>query len=284
MASFVIHYIAGEQLLKELMDKYGIILNEEERNKFLMGNLIVDSSRIKKVFPENISEDVKKLLVAKYRQLGQDEKISTHFRGTDDLDKCVQAPVISKFVNKYSSLFKEDISVLGYLFHLYTDKLFFDDLLRQSFEFLNDKGEETIYTKETKKIRTLKDNQIHDALEFWSKKNPNGIYTDYTIINKILLEAYSTKFNSKGLMESKDVFINPGIEEVDYSNISSIINKTSKYIAESYSLTNDELSVFDINVILNFIPYVVVNFINNYSDLIEVSCNKNNSRISKCKR
>ncbi len=42
MASFVIHDVAGEVFLKELKEKYGIELSDIDKNKFLMGNLIVD--------------------------------------------------------------------------------------------------------------------------------------------------------------------------------------------------------------------------------------------------
>ena len=281
MASFVIHNIAGEVFLRELEGKYGIVLSEEDRNKFLMGNLIVDSSRLKKVYPENITEEEKKELAFQYRKLGQAEKISTHFRGEDDLDKCIQAPVMEKFINKYGNLFNKDISVLGYFFHLYTDKLFFDDLFTQSFRCLDASGKETIYAKEVRVIQTLKDMKKHLIMEFWNSKNPNGIYTDYTKMNKILLEYYYVNFSSEKLLASKDNFKNPGIEEVDYDNITSVIHKTSKYIEESYELDNVDLSVFDLNVVINFIPYVVENFIKNYSDLIELSCNKGVCRIKK---
>ena len=51
MASFVVHNIAGEKFL-QLLEESGINLSPEQKDKFLLGNLIVDSSKIKKVIPE----------------------------------------------------------------------------------------------------------------------------------------------------------------------------------------------------------------------------------------
>ena len=45
MASFVIHHISGEAFLNEL-EKEGVVLSDTEKKQFLLGNLIVDSSRI----------------------------------------------------------------------------------------------------------------------------------------------------------------------------------------------------------------------------------------------
>ena len=50
MASFVVHNIAGEKFL-QLLEESGINLSPEQKDKFLLGNLIVDSSKIKKVIP-----------------------------------------------------------------------------------------------------------------------------------------------------------------------------------------------------------------------------------------
>ena len=43
MASFVIHTLAAEELLREIENRYSIRLNDDDINKFLLGNLIVDS-------------------------------------------------------------------------------------------------------------------------------------------------------------------------------------------------------------------------------------------------
>jgi len=57
MASFVIHDIAGEEFLKTLQNRLNITLSQKEIRKFLMGNLIPDSSRISFKTPENVSKE-----------------------------------------------------------------------------------------------------------------------------------------------------------------------------------------------------------------------------------
>ena len=47
MASFVIHHVAGLKFLDKLENDYGIVLSDKEKNQFLLGNLIVDSTRCK---------------------------------------------------------------------------------------------------------------------------------------------------------------------------------------------------------------------------------------------
>ena len=54
MASFVIHTISAETLLKEVESKYGVSLSNEDINKFLLGNLIVDSLKLDMSIPSNL--------------------------------------------------------------------------------------------------------------------------------------------------------------------------------------------------------------------------------------
>ena len=104
MASFVVHNIAGEKFL-QLLEESGINLSPEQKDKFLLGNLIVDSSKIKKVIPEGVSAEELKKIKKYYRNLIQDEKIATHFRDNNDLELCIQKPDLSKFINKYGNFF-----------------------------------------------------------------------------------------------------------------------------------------------------------------------------------
>lgn len=111
MGSSVIHNIAGEKFLYVLENRYGVKLTENEKNQFLLGNLIVDSSKIKKDFPENATKEELKELKKKYRNLAQEEKIATHFRNSNDLELCIQTPKLSKFIDKYQSLFKGNLGI-----------------------------------------------------------------------------------------------------------------------------------------------------------------------------
>lgn len=269
MASFVIHHIAGEQFLNLLEKKYQIQLTEEQKNMFLLGNLIVDSSKTKFNYDKNLNEEELKNKKKKERKLKQNEKISTHFRDNKDFELCIQAPKPIKFVQKYSNLLEEDLSSLGYLFHLFTDKMFFDDLFNLSFECLDSNGNVTKYLKELTTIRAKKDGNLYDIKDFFGQPNNKySIYHDYTVMNKILLEYYGTNFNENLYTEFIPHFNNPGIEEVDYSNIKSVISKTKNFIEESYQLTDDQLNVFDTNQVKIFIEEVGFKFYEIFENFI----------------
>lgn len=268
MASFVIHNIAGEEFLNAIQNRMGIKLSLEERNKFLMGNLIPDSSRINFVIPENLSKEELKQLKWQKSQAIQDEKTSTHFRSKEEYDLVIQTPKLDKFLEKYRDLFSKNISVLGYFFHLYTDVLFFKDLFEQTFTCLDEFDEPTIYNSKTKSIELKKDYKRYPVTDIFSQDSEVSIYQDYTKMNAFFLKQFQTVFNYEGLIASANSFINPGIEEVDYQNIIDVINKTAMFIKESYNLTDTTLKVFDESILSKFIPEVVERFIATYKNII----------------
>lgn len=261
MASFVIHNIAAEKLISVLEKEYRVNIDEKSKNHFLLGNLIVDSSKLKYQEIEGRSPEESK---KEYRKKIQHEKVSTHFRNEDDANLCIQKPNLDKFLNKYGMLISLDLSALGYFFHLFTDKKFFDDLFTRSFDTLDEYGNHTIYTSETKLMKVNKNNKLCSIKDFWSSDSKSSIYHDYTVMNKILLEYYGSSFDKESLIQSSVDFINPGIDEVDYSNIVSIINKTDSFIMDSYLISSSELNVFDEEVVKKFISEVVDEFIQNY--------------------
>lgn len=275
MASFVIHNIAGERFLAILEEKYNIKLSMEERRNFLLGNLIVDSSRLKKPNVEGFDSEQAKQIFREYRAAVQNEKVSTHFRSSEDKDLCIQAPIVLDFAMKYQDLFSKDISVLGYLFHLYTDKMFFNDLFTASFSCLDGKGEETPYIKEVKQMYVKKNGSVMPLEEFWDSQNDSSIYADYTRMNRILLEHYGCSFDSEFLTSNLEEFQNPGIEEVDYTNAVTVVNKTKKFIQDSYlSDVNASLTVFDEEIVKNFIDQVALHFLDEYQNQIDISLKK----------
>jgi len=275
MASFVIHHIAATRLLEVLSDKCDINFTEEEKNQFLLGNLIVDSVKTKMDIPDNLDEEEVKRIRKELKVKIQQEKVATHFRDENDSALTIQTPKIDKFIDKYINLLSNnDLSTLGYLFHLYTDKMFFADLFNDTFECLNKDKNPTIYLKETDTVRVKKNNEIHKAMDFFDNNYPYSLYIDYTTINKILLEHYNVFFNKKELLNSTTNFYNPGIEEVAYNNITSIINKTDSNIKDSYESTDTKLNVFDENKIKNFVEEIANTFILEYYHLIKPSGKK----------
>lgn len=269
MASFVIHTLAAETLLKEVETRYGLSLSNNDINKFLLGNLIVDSLKLDMTIPSNLTGqdliDYKMNLKRKNRE----EKISTHFRNPANEENVLKLPEPTYFIDKYEVLLKQDISVLGYLFHLYTDRYFFSNLFPKTFTSLKSDGTIATKEKESHSIRILKSNKVVSDSIFWTGTSPLSIYCDYTILNKLLLEYFGTSFNPEELIEfSKTNFNNPGIEEVDYSKISEIINKTKKFIEESYTIPETELNVFDESIVKEFIHEVVESFLSDYEYLL----------------
>lgn len=268
MASFVIHHISGEVFLNELENK-GVVLSDTEKKQFLLGNLIVDSSRIKKQIPENLSLGDQKEFKKRLRAEAQEEKRSTHFRAEDDYKLCIQAPNISSFIEKYKELITKNYTVLGYLYHLYVDKMFFNDLFNDTFVCLDKDGNETKYIANLVYMQIKKSGEIYPFEDFWSHDSCVSIYHDYTVMNKLLLEKYGTCFEKEKLLENYDIFfVNPGIEEVDYQNIINVVSKTDTFIKESYQVEDSSLNVFDKSRVENFIEQVARGFISSYSEVI----------------
>ena len=268
MASFVIHHISGEAFLNEL-EREGVLLSDTEKKQFLLGNLIVDSSRIKKQFPENLSLEEQKEFKKKLREEAQEEKKSTHFRDEDDYKLCIQAPNVSSFIEKYKGLIAKDYTALGYLYHLYVDKMFFNDLFNDTFVCLDKDGNETKYIADLVSMQVKKSGDVYPVGDFWSHDSSVSIYHDYTVMNKLLLEKYGTCFDSDKLLENyDDFFVNPGILEVDYQNITSVVSKTAAFIGESYQVEDSSLNVFDKSTVESFIEQVAKGFISSYPEVI----------------
>lgn len=268
MASFVIHHIAGEQFLTELEQKCGITLKEEERNLFLLGNLIVDSTKLRKEIPEDLSEEERETWKREFQKLIQEEKIATHFRDKEDYRLCIQVPNLQAFLAKYQNLLAQDFSALGYFYHLFTDKLFFNDLFCAALDLLDQNLNHTDYADQLHFMFLKKSGKIEKQEDVCSHDSNVSIYQDYTVMNHLLLEYYKVSFDSDGLLESSKQFHNPGITEVDYENITSVIRQTKSYIEES-DQSKGNLHVFTEEQVKAFIQLVAKSFIESYYPLFE---------------
>ena len=280
MASFVIHHVAGIEFLKQIEKNYNISLTEEQKNQFLLGNLIVDSTKLKFKIPKGLCFDEVTLLKREYSMKLQEEKISTHFRNHEDKDMCIQTPIVENFINKYEDIIKVDFSALGYLYHLYTDKIFFNNLFKESFECLDKNKLPTIYSKDLKFIKITKNGIIYSFTDVFSKDSNVSIYNDYTLMNHILLNHYNVSFDFEYFCNyaSKN-FVNPGINEVDYDNITNILKNTLSYIEQSNNIQGSNLNIFDIEKVKLFVPRVVDNFINDYKFILnEIVTNRKNTK------
>lgn len=282
MASFIIHTLSAEHLLKELESLYGVTLSKEDINKFLLGNLIVDSLKLDMTIPSHLEGQALVDYKMDLKRKNREEKVSTHFRNPLYEENILKLPEPSLFVDKYKNIIDKDISVVGYLFHLYTDRLFFSSLFPKTFISLTSNGNVATKEKESHTIRILKNNQEVLDKVFWTGTSPLSIYSDYTILNKLLLEFFSTSFNPEELKEfALNSFINPGIEEVDYTKIIEIINKTKLFIEDSYRSTETELNVFDEDTVKDFIHQVALSFLNEYEYILKPYLPKKETTLKK---
>lgn len=268
MASFVMHHTSGVELINKLSREYGIKIGEENIYNFLLGNLIVDSSNLKLTIPSGLNNEEVSLIKKTYQKKVQEEKISTHFRDNGDIDLCIQVPNVGKFLQKYNNLVSSDFSALGYLFHLYTDKMFFEYLFDKTFECLDNEKNKTVYAGELRFIKILKNNNLVSAEDFFNGEKSESIYNDYTVMNKLVLMHFQILFDASKMQGHINDFINPGIEEVNYQNITSVINKTNIFIRESYEVENNALNVFKEEDVYNFIEYISNKFLDEYRDVI----------------
>ena len=259
MASFVAHYIAGEMVLNRIESRYPVILSKSFKYKFLLGNLVPDSTRLK---------NLEMLERRKRRNLIQEEKQKNHFRSEERLNRCIQYPDLAQFLSLYGSLMKKDSSVLGYFFHLYTDKIFFEHLCSQAFTFLDRNQNPTPYLDDSCLVKIEKNQNILTTGEFWD--NPYlGLYHDYTLLNQVFLRHYGTSFDFYRLFSFLPNFINPGICEVDYQEVLPILEKMHEYCEREARFLDVRLNVFTLSSFFSFFPFVVEDFFQHYSPLIE---------------
>lgn len=270
MASFLIHYVVGIELVKKMELKYGVKLDHFSYNDFILGNLIADS----------ISNSLLKQQKKDDNYENKNVKMYTHFRNKNDLDLCVQIPQLDIFIKKYKQLLETNYSVLGYLFHLYTDVLFFEYLFKLSFKFIDKEMNETKFFSKLKYVKILKSGRLYTYDEFFSSNSRCGIYNDYTVMNKLILEKYKICFNLNELKSGAKHFINPGIREVKYEDIFNILNQINEFIFNSYLSSSSILYVFKESDIYNFLSYVPDCFLEEYNDIV---INLLNSGVNKKK-
>ena len=250
MASFVVHYIACEKFLDGI-DKY--VLTKDDRDDFRLGNLVVDSIGI-----TNYSRSDK-----------LSKKMITHFRDDVDYDRTLQLPNIDKFINKYTNLVNNYYSAMGYLFHLYTDRLFFEYLYNSVLICFDKDMKMTDSISNNYYVKVIKTNKIYRAIDFYGEKY-GKLYRDYLKVDRYLIDKYNVDFNYEELRNfSLSKFYNPGIVEIDYGNIFEVILKL-KNIFDSCGMCGDYSSdVFDIDDIESLILKVVDGFNCNFSSEIK---------------
>lgn len=266
MASFVIHSIIGEKFLEKM--EQDVVLTELEKNSFRLGNLVVDVLGFGKTDIRDL--DYEEVLQARreYRKKKIQKKLVTHFRDENKKELCVNSPRLDYFLLKYQDLVFHDFSALGYFFHLYIDKVFFENFYSYVITCLDQNYQPTNLIKDNLYIRVNKNGKIYLKDEFWSGRN--NIYDDYTKLNCYCTQKFGFPFSMEELEKfAHDGFINPGIQEVDYRDIDEVLGKMKQFLLESEVSTEEELMAFSFEKMEQFILKSADNFYFEYQAMIE---------------
>jgi len=227
MPGYILHMAAAYELLPLLKER-GLINGPEEENDFNVSNLIPDST---------------------------DHKSRTHYRHTDDKSILFRVPQPWRFQEAYPQLNLTPCG-LGYLYHLYTDQIFYNDYFNRHIRITDDDLKLQVRKKQMTKV-ILKDfNRIISYQEYYEKRL---IYDDYTIINALLEEKYKLNYDFLPVR-------NPGIKEVDYGRISEIRDQILYYSDLSRKLTSHKTTVLSPEPLLQFIETLPARFLLEYID------------------
>ena len=206
MPGFVLHLLHGKFILENMPQNF----NDEQTAQFMQGILMPDSN-------EGYEKDI------------------SHFISplSDSRRHILQIPDLGIFVSKYRQYLSEPF-VLGYLAHLYLDRVFFKYFFLRYISFLDENNNKTLDKKYIQKVYLLHRNEYISVDQLFSEEY---LYGDYTAFNAILINRYSLEIPRKTATQ------NP-IEEVNIEKFSSILSDLEHYLATPLS-QNPELKIFE---------------------------------------
>ena len=222
MPGYILHLTAAQMFLQMKQKDYEILMDPQERNAFLIGNLLPDTTKIKD---------------------------RSHFRNPKYHDHMVEYPETKWFEDKYQGILTQS-SVLGYLFHLYIDRRFFKDYIPEIVEFRNENDQKELKREKVKYVFLKRTRERILKQDFFSEKY---YYGDYTKMNTYLVERYHIPIRLDPDIE------NPGIEEVCYDDVRKVLGELEGYLKVPESAVKD-IKVFDIEDLLSFLEKAVKEF------------------------
>lgn len=226
MPGYIIHLSAAKELVPLLMQQ-NLLKTPEDINAFLVSCLIPD---------------------------GAPDKTKTHYRQTDDTRIQIRYPQPWRLVKRYPNLIQTPAG-LGYLFHLYTDYLFYQEYFCQHIGLANKDAQPQVCKDQIEQIILLDFNRtLQDGLSLFRDKR---LYHDYTILNALLEKRYQLTYQFSPVE-------NPGFEELDYSHFSTIQEAIIRYSEESRNLTSHETFYLKPEPLFRFIETVGRRFLNEY--------------------
>lgn len=205
---------------KMLFDKYNM---DVDQDAFGVGNLI----------PDSVSD-----------------KTFSHFRHPSRNEKLMVYPDMDLFLDKYQYLLS-DSSCLGYYFHLYVDRIYAKDYIPQIVTFYDEKGKVVSDRVDITHALIKRTGELVPIRRFFSDEY---YYGDFTKLNTYLINRFDLSTSLEKSIE------NPGIEEVDYTDIASIEAKLQEYLAVPESAVN-ELKVFEAEHLISFLKGLVDEFV-----------------------
>ena len=253
MPSFIVHSIAGREIAKILN------LTGKKRDYFFIANLLPDTNQVEK--RDDLSDKDLRILIQK-------EKKITHFRTTTD--GILSYPDIDYFLSKYKDKVKNDIVVLGYFFHLYTDYYYFHDFLPKLLTFLDKDGNEIYKKDDNDIIKINKTGKLIKKDDFWSKRNSIGIYSDYSRLNTYLIKKYNFPYDynkCKSIIDSGEFSV--PIAEINPSKIGDVLKELDNFYTEALNNNIEEFKIFNKEDIDNLISDVSNTFLEKYNSFIK---------------
>ena len=205
---------------KMLFDKYNI---DVDQDAFGVGNLI----------PDSVSD-----------------KTFSHFRHPSRNEKLMVYPDMDLFLDKYQHLLP-DSSCLGYYFHLYVDRIYAKDYIPQIVSFYDENGKEASDRADITHALIKRTGERIPIKRFFSDEY---YYGDFTKLNTYLINRFDLSTSLDKSIE------NPGIEEVDYTDIASIEAKLQEYLHVPEDAVN-ELKVFEAEHLIEFLKGLIDEFV-----------------------
>ena len=160
-------------------------------------------------------------------------------------------PDLDLFLTRYKHLL-DDSSCLGYYFHLFVDRIYAKDYIPQIVTFYDKNGQEASNRADITHALIKRTDELVPIKKFFSDEY---YYGDFTKLNTYLINRFQL------LIDLCDTVENPGIEEVDYSDISAIENQLKGYLDVPEDAVK-QLKVFEAEHLMGFLESVVDEFIN----------------------
>ena len=250
MPSDIGHTACAKELISRLK------LNEEDKMKFIIGNMIPDIKQVD--IDYSLNEFINKSNIQRSKRV-------THFRRKTN--KILEFPNCDVFLDKYEKEIKKHIETLAYFFHLCTDFYYFKVFLPKEITFMDTSFNKVTETDNFYYVKIRKSDRVVKAKSFFSKLSKKSLYKEYSRSDSYLIKRFKIDLNVDKLrayIERNDFDCH--VEEIDLSKINDIFNRLDKIYSR---LSNEKMIIFEERALDSFVKEVVDVFIDNYGYLLK---------------